>query len=70
MAPVGSQVVFWRLLAPSAHHACMQDQRTLPLSDFQAIIDTLCQSAIADFSATRQRLERLRRDGPEPQNDD
>ena len=28
------------------------------------------QSAIADFSATRQRLERLRRDGPEPANDD
>ena len=48
----------------------MHDQRTLPLSDFQAIIDILCQSAIADFSATRQRLERLRRDGPEPQNDD
>jgi len=67
----GAQVVFWRPVAPSAHHGPMhQDKRTLPLTDFQAIIEGLCQSATADFSAARQRLERLRREGPEPANDD
>ena len=33
--------------------------------DFQKMIETLCATAAADFAATRSRLERLRRVGPD-----
>lgn len=46
----------------------MQDTNThtgLDVSSFRNLIDELCVSASADFTAARQRLERLRREGPE-----
>ena len=55
-------VVFWRHLHPPAHHGSMQD--TIPVTDFQNIVEQLCRSATDDFVAARLRLERLRRDGP------
>jgi hypothetical protein len=42
-----------------------QADRSLPVTDFKAIIEALCVHAAADFMAARSRLERLRRDGPE-----
>lgn len=38
---------------------------TLDPADFEQLIENLCAAAAADFAATRSRLERLRRVGPE-----
>jgi hypothetical protein len=42
-----------------------QSDRSLPVTDFKAIIEALCVHAAADFVAARHRLERLRQNGPE-----
>ncbi len=41
---------------------------SIPVTDFQAIVEQLCRSATDDFQAARQRLERLRREGPSGQD--
>jgi hypothetical protein len=41
---------------------------SIPVTDFQAIVEQLCRSASDDFQAARQRLERLRREGPSSQD--
>jgi len=43
----------------------MQTNTSLDLTEFRQIIDQLCLSASADFSAARSRLESLHRDGPD-----
>lgn len=43
----------------------MKDQPALDVPDFQKMVESLCQSASADFVAARARLERLRRIGPD-----
>ena len=44
------------------------DQR-LDVNAFQQMVDRLCQSAAADFAAARDRLENLRRIGPDDDRD-
>ncbi len=43
----------------------MKDQPALKVPDFQKMVESLCAEAVADFSAARSRLERLRRVGPD-----
>lgn len=38
---------------------------TLDTQDFRQLVESLCAAASADFAAARQRLERLRRVGPD-----
>jgi hypothetical protein len=42
----------------------MHDSASIPVTDFQAIVEQLCRSASDEFQAARLRLERLRREGP------
>ncbi len=44
-------------------------ERHLDIHDFQKMVDSLCQSAAADFVEARDRLESLRRRGPDDDRD-
>ena len=46
----------------------MHDSASIPVTDFQAIVEQLCRSATDEFQAARLRLERLRREGPSSQD--
>jgi len=48
----------------------MQHLPTLDVSEFRQLVDALCAAAAADLDATHERLERLRRLGPDGSHDD
>jgi hypothetical protein len=37
---------------------------TIPIRDFEALVEQLCRASSDELSAARSRLERLRREGP------
>jgi hypothetical protein len=48
----------------------MQSLPTLDVAEFRHLVEALCAAAAADLDATHQRLDRLRRLGPDSADDD
>lgn len=44
-------------------------ERRLDISEFQTMVDSLCQAAAAEFTEAKDRLESLRRRGPDDERD-